>query len=102
MLIVIENDYLAQLYGDVAKGKPKFSKDVIEKFKKKVNLMKNVANLTELRKIGGLNFEALSGDFKGKHSVRVDLKYRLILRIEKDKISVEDIIVVEDLTNHYR
>jgi proteic killer suppression protein len=48
-----------------------------------------------------LNFEALKGNLKGKYSVRVDIKYRIILRIEKDKILVEDILVVEDLTNHY-
>jgi plasmid maintenance system killer protein len=55
-----------------------------------------------LRKFRGLNFEALKGDYKGYYSVRVDLQYRLILSVEKNSIVVTDVLVIEDLTNHYR
>ncbi len=103
MKVIIENLYLEHLYnGDVLKGKPKFSKEVTEKFKKKIELIKSVENIAELKQFRSLNFEALSGNLKGKYSIRIDLKYRLILRIEKGEITIEEVLIVEDLTNHYQ
>jgi proteic killer suppression protein len=64
-------------------------------------MLQNAESITEIRKFRGLNFEALKGNLKGKYSVRVDIKYRIILRVEKDRILVEDILIIEDLTNHY-
>jgi proteic killer suppression protein len=105
MVIVIENDYLEKLFtGKELKGKPKYSDQVIKKFIKAVIQMENAVNLNELKTFRGLNFEALSGDLKGKYSVRVDIKYRLILRVEKGRVVIDnmDIIIVEELTNHYK
>ena len=102
MVIKFENTYLERLYsGKEVKGNPKYPDQVISKFRKTIDQIKFTENLSELKKFRGLNFEALSGNFKGKYSVRVDIKYRLILRIEQNKIVVDEIIV-EDLTNHYK
>jgi proteic killer suppression protein len=101
MVLTFDNDYLEDLYsGKSVKGKPKFSENVIIKFKKTVNQLKNAEDSSELRSFGGLNFEALKGDRKGKYSVRVNNQYRLIFRIEKDLVVVEQ-IVIEELSNHY-
>ena len=103
MIIRIENEDLEALYQDkTPKGKPKFSKEIVEKFKKTINRLKYSDTLPDIKKQRSLNFEALKGDLKGKYSVRVDIKYRLILRIEKDRVVLEDILVIEDLTNHNR
>ena len=59
-------------------------------------------SVSDIKKFKGLNFEALKGDYKGYYSVRVDIQYRLILRLDKNQLFVDDIIVIEDLTNHYR
>ena len=59
-------------------------------------------SIKELRNFRGLNFEALKGNFKGYYSVRVDLQYRLILSVEKDMVVVTDVLILEDLTNHYQ
>jgi len=50
----------------------------------------------------GSKFEALKGDYKGWFSVRVDLQYRLILSVENELIVLRDILIIEDLTNHYQ
>ena len=102
MIIQIENKALSDIYQDIDKGKSKYSAEVKKTFRKTIKMLKNADNIAQIKKIRGLNFDALKGELKGKYSVRVDLKYRIILRVEKDKILVEDILVIEDLTNHYQ
>ncbi len=102
MIIAFNNPYLQKIYeGKQGTGKPKYSTDVILKFKKTVLMLQNTESIKELRKFRGLNFEALKGDLKGYSSVRIDLQYRLISRVEKNSIVLTDILIIEDLTNHY-
>jgi toxin HigB-1 len=101
--IHFNNAYLEKLYAGLpVSGKPRFSEGVIEKFRKKVLLLQNAEGSTELRQIHSLNFEALKGDKKGLYSIRVDLRYRLEFLIDKDKITLHEIVFIEDLSNHYR
>ena len=65
-------------------------------------MLQNTESIKELRNFRGLNFEALKGDYKGYYSVRVDLQYRLILSVEKDSVVITDVLIIEDLTNHYQ
>lgn len=103
MFVEFNNTYLQKVYeGKPVSGKPKYSHDVIVKFKKTVLMLRSAESVKELRKFRGLNFEALKGDYKGFYSVRVDLHYRLILSVEHDSIVVSDILIIEDLTNHYQ
>lgn len=103
MIVEFNNAYLQRIFeGKQVIGKPKYSQDVVLKYKKTVLMLQNAENVKELRKFRGLNFEALKGEFKGYYSVRVDLSYRLILRVEKDSVVITDILIIEDLTNHYQ
>ena len=104
MIVKFDNSYLEKLFqGKAVSGKPRYSDDVIVKFKKTILILRNIDSVKDLRKFQGLNFEALKGNFRGYYSVRVDYKYRLILSIEKDRgLIVQDILIVEDLTNHYQ
>lgn len=103
MEVYFNNTNLEKLYvGLPVTGKLKFNKEIIEKFKAKVDIIKNAGNTTELRLIRSLNFEALKGNKKGLYSIRVDLKYRLEFKIEKNKISVCEIVYIENLLNHYK
>jgi addiction module RelE/StbE family toxin len=49
-----------------------------------------------LRFINGLNDEALSGEWRGYRSSRLDLQYRVIYKVEKDRVLVQ----VENVTPH--
>jgi toxin HigB-1 len=104
MIIRFNNPYLQKLYENKpVTGKPQFSADVILKFKKTVLKLQFADNIRELRKFKGLNFEALKGNWKGYYSVRVDYHYRLILSVEEDgSVTVTQVLVIEDLTNHYQ
>ena len=103
MVVIFNNVYLERLFeGKKLLGKPKYGKDVILKFKKTILMLQYVNNINELRKFKGLNFESLKGDYKGCYSVRVDIQYRLIIKVEKDSLYIDNIIIIEDLTNHYQ
>lgn len=102
MIVRFNNMYLERLYAGLSVGgKPKYSEQVVEKFKKRVILLENIENSADLRQFRGLNFEALKGDRKGRYSVRIDKKYRLEFSIEKDRITLHEIVFIEDLSNHY-
>lgn len=104
MVIKFRTSYLEKLFeGKAVPGKPKYSEEVITKFKKTILMLKFTDSIGQLKKFRGLNFEALKGDFKGFYSVRVNIQYRLILSIEKDKsVVVKEILVIEDLSKHYQ
>lgn len=102
MVTKIENQELEALYkGHTFRGKPKYPKEVIIQFAKRVKMLENAQSITEIRNLKGLNFEALKGNLKGKYSVRVNDKYRIILRREKQELIVE-VLIIEDLSNHYQ
>lgn len=102
MIIKFENVYLENLYCDKSnKGKPKYSQNVILKFKRTVLTLEQVDNTTQLRQFRSLNFEALKGNKKGLYSVRVNKQYRLEFKIENDTITLSEIILIEDLSKHY-
>lgn len=104
MIIRFENLYLEKLFqSKPVSGKPRYSNEVVQKFKKKVLLLQAANNTAELRVVRSLNLEALKGNLKGFYSIRVDLSYRLIITIDKDEtITVDEIITVYDLNNHYQ
>lgn len=104
MTVLIRNSYLKSLFeGKPVPGKPKYSSDVIVKFKKTILKLQFADSIRQLSTLKGLHFEALKGEMKGYYSVRVDYHYRLILSVEKDdSIIVKEVLVVEDLTNHYQ
>lgn len=103
MFVKFENDYLQNLYeGKLLKGKPKYSNSVVTNFIDKVNIIMNVENSTKLYQYKSLHFEELKGNRKGVYSIRVDRSYRLEFRIDKDKINLLELVIINDLTNHYQ
>jgi toxin HigB-1 len=104
MEVQFKNAYLEKLYeGKTVPGKPKYSSEIITKFKKTILKLQFVDSFRELFKHKGLNFESLNGDYKGYHSVRVNRSYRLILSVNKSgSLKVKEIVIVHDLNNHYQ
>lgn len=104
MIVQFKNAYLEKVFeGRPISGKPRYSTEVIVKFKKTVLKLAYASNLKEIKSQRGLNFEALKGDLKGFYSVSVDYSYRLILAIDKnDVMTISEIITIHELTNHYQ
>ncbi len=104
MIIQFKNSYLEKLFeGKTVPGKPRYSNEVIIKFKKTILKLQFFDSFRELSKHKGLNFESLKGDYKGFYSVRVDKGYRLILSVDRSgAVHISEVILVYDLNNHYQ
>lgn len=104
MIVQFRNSYLQKLFeGKPVPGKPRYGSDVIIKFKKTILKLQYADSIRQLSALKGLNLEALKGDLKGFFSVRVDYQYWLILSVDKEEsIVIKEILIVEDLTNHYQ
>ncbi len=101
MKVIFNNEKLQMLYDGTFKGKPMFAEAIIEKFIERIETMANVSSSIELLKFRSLNFEALKGKLKGFYSIRVNKKYRILFRIEADEVLIEEMIIIEELSNHY-
>lgn len=104
MQIVFKQEYLSDLYyKQVADKKHRFQPDVVKKYIKVVNILKNARVVEDLFPFNSLNYEKLSGDKVGTESVRVTDKYRL--EFQTEKIEGEVIVTVcniLELSNHYQ
>lgn len=102
MVIKFNNIYLEALSKDDIKGKPKYSKEIITKFKKTLKILQQMPDTKSLWTLNSLGFESLKGERKGYFSVRVDYRYRLIFEIKQDTINIREILIISELTNHYQ
>ncbi len=102
MNIIIEDDYLAILVSSYpnTEGKRKFPIEVEKKFVQRVSQLQAVTSENDLRAIGSLHFEKLSGEYNGKYSIRVNRSWRIIFRIDSE--GHIKVLFIEELNNHYR
>lgn len=103
MKIYFNNKYLEELAQSMPKGKMRYSLEVITMYRKKLVILGNVRNSSELRMFKSLHFERLTGDKLGLYSIRVNEKYRLEFSLDKKgDMVIEEIVIIEDLSNHYK
>ena len=105
MIVTFDKDYLRELYvnGRSTSKKHRFQPDIVSRYIKVVNIMKDANNVLELYRFKGLKYEQLQGDKNGFSSVRVNDKYR----IEFTESTVENqhvatICNITELSNHYQ
>ena len=79
----------------VAKNLEAAPLDVQKRYEKWKDIV-TVSGPQALRLINGLNDEALSGEWRGYRSSRLNLQYRAIYKVEKDRVLVQ----VENVTPH--
>ena len=75
-----------------------FSKEIIIKFIQKINILKNIFNISDLRNLRSLNFEKLNNYKTWNYSIRVNKSYRITFNIAWNEIKI---IEITDLNNHY-
>ena len=104
MQIVFDKEYLSNLYlNQTADIKHWFQPDVIKKYIKVVNILRNAKTVEDLFPFNSLNYERLSGNKAGIESVRVNNKYRLEFQTKKiEGDVVVTICNILDLSNHYQ
>jgi addiction module RelE/StbE family toxin len=72
--------------------------DVLKRYEKWKDIV-TISGPQGLRKIKGLRDESLSGEWKGHRSSRLNQQYRVIYKVEKDRILIE---VVNVTPHDYR
>jgi toxin HigB-1 len=104
MTVQFKNAYLEKLFeGEAVSGKPRYSDEVIVKFKKTILKLKMVNDISEIKDQKGLNFEGLKGNWKGFYSARVDDSYRLILTVDKNEaFPIAEVLTLHELINYYQ
>lgn len=105
MIVTFKEKYLQELYteGRTTDKKHRFQPQIIDKYVKVVNLMKQQENVLRLANFGSLHYEKLRGDKKGYSSVRVNNQYRIEFTeaMEEGK-QIATICNITDLSNHYK
>ena len=105
MIVTFNQTYLQELYlnGKANDKKHRFQPQVVAKYVKVVNLMKQQENVLGLTKYGSLHYEKLHGDKKGLSSVRVNDQYRIEFNeaMEEGK-QIATICNITELSNHYK
>jgi proteic killer suppression protein len=102
MKLLIEDHFL----GEVAKGNPigksPYPIEVLKAFKKRVFQIQQAKNSADLRQIKSLHFEKLKGkEYEHKCSIRLNIAYRIIFRIDENESDKIEIICIEEINNHY-
>ena len=104
MQIVFTQGFLSDLYYDQSTDKKhRFQPEVVKKYIKVVNILKQAKAVEDLFPFNSLNYERLSGNKVGIESVRVTDKYRLEFKTEtigeQVKVTICNLL---DLSNHYQ
>ena len=101
MILKIQDHNLSELAKDqVLTGKQIFPVEVIKAFKRRLFQIRSAKSTLDLRNNKSLHFEKLKEKrYEGKYSIRLNKAYRLIFGIDKQG-SIE-IIIIEEISNHY-
>lgn len=105
MIVIFEHIYLKDLYveGKANDKHHRFQPQIVSKYKKVVNLMKQQENVLGLVKYGSLHYEKLHGDKEGLSSVRVNDQYRIeFSEAIEDGKQIATICKIIELSNHYK
>ena len=105
MVVVFDKEYLEELYveGKTTNKHYRFQPDIVSRYVKVINIMKNASNVKDLSRLRGLRYEQLVGDKKGLSSVRVNDKYRIeFVEQTEGEQKIATICSITDLTNHYQ
>jgi proteic killer suppression protein len=105
MIVTFEQAYLQELYttGKANDKKHRFQPQIVAKYIKVINLMKQLENVLGLAKYGSLHYEKLHGDKEGVSSVRVNNQYRIEFTegMEAGK-QIATICNITELSNNYQ
>ncbi|WKN41548.1 type II toxin-antitoxin system RelE/ParE family toxin [Tunicatimonas pelagia] len=106
MKVSFREEYWEKLYTSAPIGKPKFSQDIVKRYRRVIRTVSQVENTNMLRQFKGLRFEALAGNLKGYHSLRVNKQYRIIVTVLEREIQLdrvmEEEVISEEMNKHYQ
>jgi proteic killer suppression protein len=104
MEIIFNEEYLREMYNTGRTDKKhRFQPQIIRKYIRVIDLMRDTSNVLGLMRYNALNYEKLKDDKAGLSSVRVNDQYRIEFEEHtKDGETVATICNITDLSNHYK
>ena len=100
MIVIFDKEYLRELYETGKSGKKyRFQPDIIKRYKKGIDYLKNANKIEDLFLLPSLNYEVLKSDKAGRSSIRVNDKYRIEFTVSESVITVCNVL---ELSNHYK
>lgn len=104
MEIIFNEEYLREMYNTGRTDKKhRFQPQIIRKYIRVIDLMRDTSNVLGLMRYNALNYEKLKDDKAELSSVRVNDQYRIEFEEHiKDGETVATICNITDLSNHYK
>jgi toxin HigB-1 len=91
MEVRFEDDSLDAL--EIGPGDGGFSAAVVKAFRKRLQFIRAAADLRDFYSMKSLHFEKLKGDLGGKHSMRLNDQWRLIMRFEGESTRTVAVLI---------
>ncbi|RYE23577.1 MAG: hypothetical protein EOP42_23130 [Sphingobacteriaceae bacterium] len=103
MQLIIEDHFLGEVVTNNKQiGKSPYPTEILKAFKKRIFQINQAKNTADLRQNKSLHFEKLKEPkYEGKYSIRLNIAYRIIFRINTDQNSRLEILYIEEINNHY-
>ena len=76
-----------------------FAQAVAERYRSRINLIRNAPDERDFYALKSLHFEKLAGDRAGQYSMRLNLQWRLILEFEGE--APEKTVVVVEIADYH-
>ena len=104
MEIIFNEEYLREMYAmSKTDKKHRFQPQIIRKYIRIIDLMRDTSNVLGLMQYNSLNYEKLKNDKAGLSSVRVNDQYRIEFEERiRDGETIATICNITDLSNHYK
>jgi toxin HigB-1 len=99
MLVEFNDDDLRRLYEDLEFRIPQVGPELTKKFRKVVGLVVQAFDERDLYALASLHYEKLEGDRVGQRSLRLDKKWRLIVRVETTE--EQNIVIVIEIVDYH-
>lgn len=99
MRLEFEDDDLRRLAFDSSHHTRRWSPAVTRSFRKVIGLIRSATSDRDLRALKGLRLEKLRGFTDGRHSVRINAQYRLIIRF--DTVDDKRIVIAIDALDYH-
>ena len=101
MKFIFKNKNLLQLYQEGKDRKYKLQRQLINKFSMAVQHIEAANDIYDLRNTASFKFEKLEG-LKNTFSIRLNIKYRLILEIEwENEEKTKGTFYIIEISKHY-
>lgn len=98
MEVQFRTSRLRKQYQDVSQGERAYGRQVARRYVERINIIKHVRDIEELRRLPGLRCEPLKGPRTGQWAMRLTGFYRLIFTLQGEQLQV---VRIEEVSKHY-